>query len=343
MNMTDQNDSSQPAADMPRGTADIINRMKAVLISPAWWSAASSIGLFLLALYLAFLSPLSNAIEAELRAERADILEEVANLRHERGILQREINDAQQQVADLSAQITSTSTELTSTQQGLADLQSERDQLMIATREAETQLDEANTRFEAAVREQENAEFQRAEAEDRLEALNQDIADRAAQSQIDEYLGRGRISPFLRGTMLFLTDEFREITTTETVDEYLLAVQSLFLNDIESRLDETTDVARRSGLNSVVARWESNCGTAEQWLALTRSSQIFDHLNSYQAASTAAANYSMPDRNQVGPDEFSRAYGEQYELERQARAIHSELRELLHSSVMGAASACLEN
>ncbi|SDM87032.1 hypothetical protein [Maricaulis salignorans] len=307
-------------------------------IAPNWWSAVSSVGLLLLGAYLAFWSPLSDAIEAELRAERAQLLTDVVDRQAQLGRLTEEKSAAENQIEVLSRDIAARSNDLADAQSELAD--AER---FLET--AESQAAAAQESLEITARQREQAETQRDRARNELASLNQEIVERSERSTIDAMLGRERLSPIFGATSLLLTEEYRQITSREEIDGYLIASHDLISSRLANLPETENDEAIVRGITRVVDRWENACSTTEQWFSLTRTNSLFERLEMYRHAVEIAANHPIPD----GPintvediNAQSVARGERYELEREAQRINFELREMLHQAVIEAAESCLD-
>lgn len=145
--------------------------------------------------------------------------------------------------------------------------------------------------------------------------------------------------------MLLLTEEYRQITSREEIDGYLIASHELISERLANLPQTENDEAIVRGITRVVERWDNACGTTEQWFSLTRTDILFERLELYRQAVEIAANYPIPE----GPlntiedvNAQSVAHGERYELEREAQRINFELRQMLRQAIIEATESCLE-
>lgn len=184
---------------------------------PGWWSAASGCGILALAIYLAFFSDFSDAMEAYIRAENASLIQERTDLRRDIGNLREEQRDLLLETQQLSARETSIQAELASAYVELETLREERSlieaQMSRLTDERHAQLAELGV------------------LQDEAATLRATLREETAAYVRTQLLGQGAVPPQFRVTMqaIDLVDFDPERTAGAFYDAAYLALSDGWL------------------------------------------------------------------------------------------------------------------
>jgi DNA repair exonuclease SbcCD ATPase subunit len=286
-----------------------------------------SVGVLILGIYFAFFSPLTDALEAELRAQNAVLI-----VQRER--LVEEVSMAETRLEEIRQLSQATNRRLSDAEIALidraAELQGLRDELEGATAE----LQQVNVDLASAG-------VARRVAEDRLRAtsleldeLDHQIEALTSEAIIEEIGGDSGISLYT----VFAMTVMHEVSSEVEIEQIIRNAHTAFTDRLEARAQAETLEPRMRALNALLDRWRVRCGSQADWQA-TILERLQPELEALRNANSALAAYELPGRE--NREAFMEALAERQGLSRSALEAVSNFRVAALERMSETARDCL--